>query len=132
MFIEAGLLIKQGCTKPFRGRTGTIFLYGYSNQVPCVRQFTGQAFEGGVKNSLEKDSSSLFTSKHLLVECCFVLKLFGQSQGAVQLWFLTATIQISEHVAKQPHTPGYWVLVHGSLVFLQAIASCLYCSRDML
>jgi len=29
MFIEAGLLIKQRCTKPLRGRTGTIILYGY-------------------------------------------------------------------------------------------------------
>jgi len=28
-FIEAGLLIKQRCTKPIRERAGTIFLYGY-------------------------------------------------------------------------------------------------------
>ena len=28
-FIEAGLLIKQRCTKPIRKRAGTIFLYGY-------------------------------------------------------------------------------------------------------
>jgi hypothetical protein len=44
MFIEAGLLIKQRCTKPFGGRTGTIFLYGYSNQVTCVRRFGGHRF----------------------------------------------------------------------------------------
>ena len=28
-FIEAGLLIKQRCTKPIRERVGTIYLYGY-------------------------------------------------------------------------------------------------------
>ena len=28
-FIEAGLLIKQRCTKPIRGRACTLFLYGY-------------------------------------------------------------------------------------------------------
>jgi hypothetical protein len=28
-FIEAGLLIKQRCTTPIRGRACTIFLYGY-------------------------------------------------------------------------------------------------------
>jgi hypothetical protein len=56
MFIEAGLLIKPRCTKPIRGRTGTIFLYGYSNQVTCVGKFGGQPFQCRVKSILEKIS----------------------------------------------------------------------------
>jgi len=44
MAIDAGLLIKQRCAKPIRGCTGTIFLYGYSNQERCVRLAAGQVF----------------------------------------------------------------------------------------
>jgi len=38
-FNKAGLLIKHWCTKPIRGRAGTIFLYGY-----CISTWYWRSF----------------------------------------------------------------------------------------
>ena len=64
--------------------------------------------------------------------CCLVLKAFYQNQGTVHQCLLKGLIQISEHAVKQPYTPDYWGLVPGSWVFQQAIAFCLFCSKDRL
>jgi hypothetical protein len=99
MFIEAGLLIKQRCTKPIRGRTGTIFLYGYSNQVTCVRQFADQAFWGSIKSSLEKHSWHLFVSKHLYCYVLFCFKGILAKSGHSSPMPFAGRIKISEHAA---------------------------------
>jgi len=56
MFIGAGLLIKQRCTKPIYEQDGTIFLYGYCKQAHYCHQAGSRHFLGWVKSGSNKNS----------------------------------------------------------------------------